>query len=115
MEQLFESLREDLATLKRKIAADIKDLRREVIDLGQRVDTVEQSQYAREEELDCHKRELISLQDRGPGQQITPLQHSDKRGSDTGNIGTPGGFCGAPLLSHGAGPERAGHRSQQNA
>ncbi|KAJ1181757.1 hypothetical protein NDU88_006957 [Pleurodeles waltl] len=63
-EQLFESLRDDLATLKREIAADIKDLKREVIDLGQRVDTMEQAQDTREEELDCHRRERLSLQDK---------------------------------------------------
>ncbi|KAJ1129299.1 hypothetical protein NDU88_007670 [Pleurodeles waltl] len=64
MEQLFESLREDLATLKREIAADIKDLKREVIDLGKRVDTVEQAQDTRDEELDCPRRELLTLQDK---------------------------------------------------
>ncbi|KAJ1152557.1 hypothetical protein NDU88_005332 [Pleurodeles waltl] len=34
MEQLFGSLHEDFAMLKRDIAADIKDLKKEVIDLG---------------------------------------------------------------------------------
>ncbi|KAJ1105409.1 hypothetical protein NDU88_002815 [Pleurodeles waltl] len=38
MEQLFSSLRKEFATLKREIAAGIKDLKRELIDLGQRVD-----------------------------------------------------------------------------
>ncbi|KAJ1135996.1 hypothetical protein NDU88_002423 [Pleurodeles waltl] len=64
MEQLFESLHDDLSTLKREIAADIKDLKREMIDLGQRVDTVEQAHDAREDELDCHRRELLTLQDK---------------------------------------------------
>ncbi|KAJ1083080.1 hypothetical protein NDU88_003240 [Pleurodeles waltl] len=63
MEQLFEPLR-DLATLKQDITADIKDLKREVLDLGQRADIVEQAQDAREEELDCHRRELLALQDK---------------------------------------------------
>ncbi|KAJ1138761.1 hypothetical protein NDU88_005142 [Pleurodeles waltl] len=35
MEQLFGSLREDFTMLKWDIAADIKDLKKEVIDLGQ--------------------------------------------------------------------------------
>ncbi|KAJ1173383.1 hypothetical protein NDU88_005219 [Pleurodeles waltl] len=43
MEQLFRSLREDFATLKQEIAADIKELKREVVDLGQHVDTIEQT------------------------------------------------------------------------
>ncbi|KAJ1098223.1 hypothetical protein NDU88_003339 [Pleurodeles waltl] len=64
MEQLFESLRDDLATLQWEIAADIKDLKRKVIDLGQCWDTVEQAHDAREEELDCHRRELLTLQDK---------------------------------------------------
>ncbi|KAJ1142955.1 hypothetical protein NDU88_009267 [Pleurodeles waltl] len=40
-EQLFGSLREDFATLKLEIAAEVKDVRRAVTDLGQRVDTLE--------------------------------------------------------------------------
>ncbi|KAJ1155429.1 hypothetical protein NDU88_008159 [Pleurodeles waltl] len=64
MEQLFGSLREDFAMLKRDIVADIKDLKKEVIDLGQCVDLVEQTQDAREEELNCHRRELLTLQDK---------------------------------------------------
>ncbi|KAJ1209626.1 hypothetical protein NDU88_005000 [Pleurodeles waltl] len=55
MEQLFGSLREDFATLKQEIAADIKDLKRELVDLGQRVYTIEQMHDTREEELDCHR------------------------------------------------------------
>ncbi|KAJ1123929.1 hypothetical protein NDU88_002396 [Pleurodeles waltl] len=50
--------------LKWDIVADIKDLKKEVIDLGHRVDSVEQTQDAREEELDCHRRELLTLQDK---------------------------------------------------
>ncbi|KAJ1187304.1 hypothetical protein NDU88_004081 [Pleurodeles waltl] len=64
MEQLFRSLREDFATLKQEKAADIKDLKREVIDLGQRVDTIEQIHDTQEEEMDCHMRELLTLQDK---------------------------------------------------
>ncbi|KAJ1175421.1 hypothetical protein NDU88_000709 [Pleurodeles waltl] len=53
MEQLFRSSHKDFATLKREILADNKDLKREVIDLGQQVDMVEQTHDAQEEELDC--------------------------------------------------------------
>ncbi|KAJ1125455.1 hypothetical protein NDU88_003887 [Pleurodeles waltl] len=64
MEQLFRSLCEDFATLKQEIMADIKDLKREVVDLGQCVDTIELTPDAREEEMDCHRRELLTLQDK---------------------------------------------------
>ncbi|KAJ1171587.1 hypothetical protein NDU88_003448 [Pleurodeles waltl] len=85
MEQLFGSLREDFATLKREIAAEIKDLKREVVDLGQRVDTIEQMHDAREKELHCHRRELLTLQDKNQElqYQIEDLEnrsrHSDIR------------------------------------
>ncbi|KAJ1158866.1 hypothetical protein NDU88_011539 [Pleurodeles waltl] len=46
MEQLFGALREDFATLKQEVAADIKDLKRKVADLGQHVDTLEQAHHA---------------------------------------------------------------------
>ncbi|KAJ1216024.1 hypothetical protein NDU88_003630 [Pleurodeles waltl] len=55
---------EDFSTLKQEIGADIKDLKREVIDLGQRVDAVEQTYNTQEEDLDCHRRELLTLQDK---------------------------------------------------
>ncbi|KAJ1083995.1 hypothetical protein NDU88_004150 [Pleurodeles waltl] len=42
----------------------MKKLRREVRDLGQRVDTLEQMQDARKEEVDSHRRELLALQER---------------------------------------------------
>ncbi|KAJ1198224.1 hypothetical protein NDU88_002067 [Pleurodeles waltl] len=81
MEQLFESLHDDLATLKQEITANIKDLKREVIDLGQRVDTVEQAQDAREEELDCHRREILTLQDKNQElqYQIEDLENRSHR------------------------------------
>ncbi|KAJ1151172.1 hypothetical protein NDU88_003959 [Pleurodeles waltl] len=46
MEELFRSLRDYFATLKQEIAADIKDLKWEMIDLGQRVDMIEQKHNA---------------------------------------------------------------------
>ncbi|KAJ1145072.1 hypothetical protein NDU88_011364 [Pleurodeles waltl] len=81
MEQLIRSLREDFATLKRETAADIKDLKREVIDLGQRVEAVEQTHDAREEELDatgensppCKTRTKVVIPNRGSREQVTLL------------------------------------------
>ncbi|KAJ1161629.1 hypothetical protein NDU88_002113 [Pleurodeles waltl] len=64
MEQLFGSLCEGFATLKQEIVAHIKDLKREVVHLGHHVDTIEQTHDTREEELDCHRRELLTLQDK---------------------------------------------------
>ncbi|KAJ1202259.1 hypothetical protein NDU88_006059 [Pleurodeles waltl] len=64
MEQLFGSLCEDFAMLKREIAAEVKALKREVTDLGQHVDILEQTHEAWEEEVDSHRRELLPLQDR---------------------------------------------------
>ncbi|KAJ1145227.1 hypothetical protein NDU88_011518 [Pleurodeles waltl] len=64
MEQLFGSLREDFATLKQEIGAEVKDLKREVVDLGQRIDTLEWTYDACKEELDCHRREHLTLQNK---------------------------------------------------
>ncbi|KAJ1199385.1 hypothetical protein NDU88_003221 [Pleurodeles waltl] len=62
MEQLFGTLRRDFATLKQEIAAEVKEMKQEVVELGQWIDT--QAQGALEEELDCHRRELLTLQDK---------------------------------------------------
>ncbi|KAJ1080318.1 hypothetical protein NDU88_000537 [Pleurodeles waltl] len=70
MEQLFRSLWEDFATPKQEIAADIKYLKSEVINLGQRMDTIEKRHNAREEEMDCHRRELITFQDKNQDLQF---------------------------------------------
>ncbi|KAJ1156697.1 hypothetical protein NDU88_009415 [Pleurodeles waltl] len=45
---------EDFATLKQEIAAEVKDLKRDDADLGQRVDTLEQTHDAHEEEVNRH-------------------------------------------------------------
>ncbi|KAJ1096442.1 hypothetical protein NDU88_001584 [Pleurodeles waltl] len=39
-------------------------MKQEVVELGQRIDMLEQAQDAREEELDCHRRELLALLDK---------------------------------------------------
>ncbi|KAJ1203803.1 hypothetical protein NDU88_007584 [Pleurodeles waltl] len=81
MEQLFRSLHDNFATLKRKIAADIKDLKREVIDLGQHVEMVEQTHNTQEEELDSHRRELLTLQDKNQDlqYQLEDLENRSRR------------------------------------
>ncbi|KAJ1138662.1 hypothetical protein NDU88_005043 [Pleurodeles waltl] len=68
---------EDFATLKQEIAADVKELKREVVDLG-RVDTLEQKHDAQKEELDYHRRELLTLQDKNQELQYQ-LEDLEKR------------------------------------
>ncbi|KAJ1157417.1 hypothetical protein NDU88_010130 [Pleurodeles waltl] len=63
VEQLFSVLRQDFATLKQKIAADGKDLIREVTELGQQINTVECTHDAQKEEIDQNRREILALQD----------------------------------------------------
>ncbi|KAJ1210016.1 hypothetical protein NDU88_005384 [Pleurodeles waltl] len=43
MEQIFGTLRENLAALRQELATTVKELKGEVTELGQRVDTVEGS------------------------------------------------------------------------
>ncbi|KAJ1129927.1 hypothetical protein NDU88_008287 [Pleurodeles waltl] len=64
MEQLFGALHEDFATLQQEKAAEVKYLKRDVADLGQCVDTLEEMHNAHKHELDCHRRELLTLQDK---------------------------------------------------
>ncbi|KAJ1081905.1 hypothetical protein NDU88_002077 [Pleurodeles waltl] len=98
IEHLFRSLRNDFAPPKREIAADIKDLKREVIDLGQCVDTVEQTYDAQEEELDFHRRELLTLQDKNHDlkYQLEDLENRSRR-SNIPIKGVPAQAVVAPL------------------
>ncbi|KAJ1211004.1 hypothetical protein NDU88_006366 [Pleurodeles waltl] len=63
LEQLFWVLRDDLATLKQEIEADIKDLKREMAEVRQQFDTVERTDNTQEEEIDQHRREILDLQE----------------------------------------------------
>ncbi|KAJ1157241.1 hypothetical protein NDU88_009956 [Pleurodeles waltl] len=76
MEQLFGSLRGDFVILKQEIAADVKDLKGEVVDVGQCMDTLERTQDACEEEFDCHRRELLTLQDKN--QELEDLENRSR-------------------------------------
>ncbi|KAJ1144971.1 hypothetical protein NDU88_011263 [Pleurodeles waltl] len=80
-QQLFRSLRDDFTTLKRELAADIKDLKKEVIDLGERVDTIEKTHDEREEGLNYHRRELLTLQDKNQDlqYQLKDLENRSRR------------------------------------
>ncbi|KAJ1107693.1 hypothetical protein NDU88_005082 [Pleurodeles waltl] len=68
LEQYFVVLREYFATLKQTIVSEVKDLRRDVGDLGPRVYLIEQTYDSSEEELDNHPQELLELRDKDQGQ-----------------------------------------------
>ncbi|KAJ1208094.1 hypothetical protein NDU88_003484 [Pleurodeles waltl] len=63
METLFLTLCDDIAALKQKVARHNKDIHRKLNDMGQRVDTLEQGNNAREEELEACQRQTLELQD----------------------------------------------------
>ncbi|KAJ1090914.1 hypothetical protein NDU88_004042 [Pleurodeles waltl] len=81
MEQLFGALRRDFATLKQKIPAEVKELKCEVVELGQQVGPLEQTRDAREEKLDCHRRELLILHYKNQGlqYQLEDLENRSRR------------------------------------
>ncbi|KAJ1089313.1 hypothetical protein NDU88_002464 [Pleurodeles waltl] len=83
MEQLLRSLHEDFTTQKQEIAIDLKDLKREVIDLGQLMDTIQQTHDAQEEEMDCQRRGLLTLQDKNQDlqYQIEDLENRSRHSS----------------------------------
>ncbi|KAJ1105428.1 hypothetical protein NDU88_002834 [Pleurodeles waltl] len=60
LETLFETLREDV---EREMASNIKDIKKELGDMGQRMDSLEVSGDERQEELNTHCRELLELRD----------------------------------------------------
>ncbi|KAJ1143061.1 hypothetical protein NDU88_009373 [Pleurodeles waltl] len=55
LEKLFGTLSEDIT------ATDIKNIKKDLEDLGQKVVTVEQTNNSKEKELDRHRRELREL------------------------------------------------------
>ncbi|KAJ1168234.1 hypothetical protein NDU88_000182 [Pleurodeles waltl] len=61
LEQLFGVLRDNFATLKHEIATEVKNLRIDIGDLGQRVDSLEQNNESCEDELEAHCKELLEL------------------------------------------------------
>ncbi|KAJ1172134.1 hypothetical protein NDU88_003984 [Pleurodeles waltl] len=81
MEHLFGTLRGDFATLKQEIAAEVKEMKREDVELGLRSNTLEQVRDPGEEELDCHRRELLTLQDKNQElqYQIEDLENRSRR------------------------------------
>ncbi|KAJ1207633.1 hypothetical protein NDU88_003023 [Pleurodeles waltl] len=64
LEQLFGTLRKDLATFKQDITSDMKDLKEDCNELDQQVNAMDQAGGSQEEELEVHRRELLALKDK---------------------------------------------------
>ncbi|KAJ1109035.1 hypothetical protein NDU88_006404 [Pleurodeles waltl] len=64
LETVFRTLREDTEALKREMASDVKDIKKELGDMGQRMDSLERSVDQREEELNHHRRKLLDLRNK---------------------------------------------------
>ncbi|KAJ1190555.1 hypothetical protein NDU88_007293 [Pleurodeles waltl] len=96
LEHLFVGLQEDLASLRQKITTTAKELKREVAELEQRVDTVECTHDAQAEVLDHHRQEILTLQDtnREPQYRLEDLEnrsrHSNIRIRGLPSQATPG-------------------------
>lgn len=63
LETLFASLREDLQEVKRDLTAEIKDIRKDVDDIGGRVATLEDRQDSTVSDLHTVHQEVIRLHD----------------------------------------------------
>ncbi|KAJ1181086.1 hypothetical protein NDU88_006297 [Pleurodeles waltl] len=61
LETIFGTLSEDIVVLKRHMAADVKDIKWELTEMGQRIDTLETANDQREEELNTHQEEVLEL------------------------------------------------------
>ncbi|KAJ1213103.1 hypothetical protein NDU88_000742 [Pleurodeles waltl] len=72
---------QDFSLLKRETEAEVKDLKRDVADLGQHMNTLEQTHDAHVEELDCHRRDIIALQDKNQElqYQLEDLENRSRR------------------------------------
>ncbi|KAJ1209836.1 hypothetical protein NDU88_005208 [Pleurodeles waltl] len=60
-ERLFTTLRDNIAIFKEELAADVKDIRHNMSDLEQRVDSPERVHDNRDEEMEEHWSEILSL------------------------------------------------------
>ena len=73
METLIGSLRADIQEIRRDFAVAIKELKMDILDIGQRVSDLEDAGDVRGNELELLRKEVISLPD-----QIIDLQsHSE--------------------------------------
>ncbi|KAJ1100935.1 hypothetical protein NDU88_006010 [Pleurodeles waltl] len=82
-EQIFGVLRDDIATLKQEIVMEVKDLKKDVNDMGQQVDSLKKTHDACEEELaswmqgPCTARQKTgdTVSSEGFGETILVLQY----------------------------------------
>ncbi|KAJ1144320.1 hypothetical protein NDU88_010620 [Pleurodeles waltl] len=63
LEGLFGAFQWDITTFKQDLEAEVKDIWRDMGDLGQRVNSLERTNDSGEEELEEHRRELLELRD----------------------------------------------------
>ncbi|KAJ1130661.1 hypothetical protein NDU88_009011 [Pleurodeles waltl] len=77
LENFFSILWDDIAALIQELAAGVKDIRRKMGELEHRVDSLEQSRWSRNGELekDCHK--ILTLRDKTAdlNNQVEDLEH----------------------------------------
>lgn len=57
MESMFAALRDDLQTVKHELTTEIKDIRKDVDEVGERVATLENKEVARDTELEALQQE----------------------------------------------------------
>ncbi|KAJ1112672.1 hypothetical protein NDU88_000933 [Pleurodeles waltl] len=63
-ENLFRKLRDDIAALKQELAAVVKDIRRNMGELEQRIDSLERANDNKDGDLEEHKQEILALRDK---------------------------------------------------
>lgn len=63
MIELFSAIKEDIQELRSQLASDLKEVRRDVDNLGDRVATLEEHDIHREEDLHQLQQELLRLRD----------------------------------------------------
>lgn len=73
MESLFSSLRNDFLSLKEEVAGEVREIRRDVEDLGERVEAIESQDQARGEEIHQLQQEIIILHE----QQVDLQTHTE--------------------------------------
>ncbi|KAJ1169675.1 hypothetical protein NDU88_001566 [Pleurodeles waltl] len=64
LETLFGTLSDDIAALRRDMAADVKYIKRELSEMGQCIDTLETTSDQGEGELNVHQQERLELHDK---------------------------------------------------
>ncbi|KAJ1139454.1 hypothetical protein NDU88_005826 [Pleurodeles waltl] len=79
LESHFGTRREGIVPIKHEVAADVKDIHRDLSELGQRVDSLETINSC-SQELEEHRQELLHLQDKNlePHFQLEDLENRSR-------------------------------------